>query len=146
MQLALQILSVNQYFKAIHGMLGRRTVTESHLPPEKSRFSFNFGKNSSAEKFRLPNPSTTVNYIVAKAGKEKADGSSQYFYWKNFKSWDTQWAVVNVKRLSKEFKVLKFFGQKLAEKLFWQTLSQRAAQLNNLPSISTKTTPLQSWQ
>ena len=76
MQRTLHILSPNHYWEAIHGNL-RQRFAKKHLPSEKIGFSFFFAKNWPAGKFQQPKISAPVNYKVAKAAKQKENGSSK---------------------------------------------------------------------
>ena len=70
MQLTRQILSPNQLWDALYGILGKRSATKNHLPSENSGFSTIFAENSPVKQFPPSNFSATVNYDVANAAQQ----------------------------------------------------------------------------
>ena len=82
MQLMYAILSHNQLWDAINGMLGQRSATKEHLPAGKVRFSVVFAKNSQAKIFRLPKKFGCGHYYLANSAKQSANWSYQCVPWK----------------------------------------------------------------
>ena len=57
---------------------------------------------------------------------------------------ETQWAMGNVKSVSKKFKKFRFLRRQLAQIFFPQKISQHSAQVNGVLSSSAKTLALPS--
>ena len=73
MQLTRQILSSNQLWDALYGILGKRSATKNHLPSENSGFTTIFAENSPLKQFPPSNFSATVKHDVANAPQQSAN-------------------------------------------------------------------------
>ena len=119
MQLRLHIISPKMYCDVIRVMLGQRSFTKEHLPPEAT-WIFNWlRQKATAKKFRPSKITAPFNYDIANAAKHYANGPTYAFVAKNVKvkKHSGQWGLSNLIRKNSKH---THFPQILTEKSFWQ--------------------------
>ena len=132
MQLTLHIPRPNQNWDAIHGILVQRSATKCTV--KISAFSIVFAKTRQLKIFgcRKFQP-RSVTTLPMQLSNRQMDPATTFV--ENGRQRSGQWGICMFRKNSKSS---AFFDEKWPENYFLQKLSQHAAQLKSVPSISAK--------